>query len=144
MPNLFVILIFYIGLFGGRSMGIAYGVIFGILLDLFVGENVGITAIMLSVIGIIGGILDKNFSKDSRITIMLMVLCCTIVYEVGMYFLRYVTLESSVEILSFIKILSIETVYNLIVTIILYPLIQKTGHSIENEYKGNLILTRYF
>ena len=32
----------------------------------------------------------------------------------------------------------------LIIVIILYPLIQKFGYSIENEYKGNKILTRYF
>ena len=32
----------------------------------------------------------------------------------------------------------------LIITIILYPLIQKFGYAIEEEYKGNKILTRYF
>ena len=65
MPNLFVILVFYIGLFSGRSMGLTYGIIFGLVLDLLIGENVGTTAIMLGIIGIIGGILDKNFSKDA-------------------------------------------------------------------------------
>lgn len=144
MPNLFVILVFYIGLFSGRGMGLTYGIIFGLILDLLIGENVGTTAIMLGVIGIIGGILDKNFSKDSRITIMLMVIGSTTIYEVGMYFLRYVILKSSVEIISFIKILIAEVIFNVLITIILYPLIQKTGHSIENEYKGSKILTRYF
>lgn len=144
MPNLFVILVFYIGLFSGRSMGLTYGIIFGIILDLLVGENVGMTAIMLGVVGIIGGILDKNFSKDSRITIILMVIGNTVIYEIGMYFLRYAILKSSIEIISFIKILIAEVVFNVLITIILYPLIQKTGHSIENEYKGSKILTRYF
>lgn len=144
MPNLFIILVLYIGLFAGRSIGLAYGVIFGLLLDLFVGQRIGITAIMLGIIGIIGGIFDKNFSKDSRITIIIMVVGSTIIYEVGMYFIRYLVLEINVEIWSFIKILFAELVYNVIITIIIYPLIQKTGHSIENEYKGNRILTRYF
>ena len=31
-----------------------------------------------------------------------------------------------------------------ILTIILYPLMQILGNKIENEYKGNKILTRYF
>lgn len=144
MPNLFVILVFYIGLFSGRGMGLTYGIIFGIVLDLLIGENVGMTAIMLGIIGIIGGVLDKNFSKDSRITIMLMVIVNTIIYEVGMYILRYAILDSSIEIISFLKILIAEVVFNILITIILYPLIQKTGHFIENEYKGNKILTRYF
>ena len=144
MPNLFVVLIFYIGLFTGRSMGLTYGVVFGLILDLLIGENVGMTAIMLGIIGIIGGILDKNFSKDSRITIIIMVIGSTIIYELGMYILRYAILDSSIEILSFLKILLAETVFNVLITIILYPLIQKTGHTIENEYKGSKILTRYF
>ena len=46
----------------------------------------------------------------------------TIVYEVGYYILRYAVLKSSVEILSFSKILLAETVFNLLITIILYPL----------------------
>ena len=144
MPNLFVILIFYIGLYSGRSMGLTYGVIFGLVLDLLIGENVGMTAIMLGIVGIIGGILDKNFSKESRITIMIMVVGNTVIYELGMYFLRYVILKSSIEILSFSKILIAEVVFNILITIILYPFIQKTGHIIENEYKGSKILTRYF
>lgn len=144
MPNLFVILVFYIGLFSGRSMGLTYGILFGIVLDLLVGENVGMTAIMLGITGIIGGVLDKNFSKDSRITILIMVVGSTIIYEVGMYVLRYAILHSSIELISFCKILLAEVVFNVFITIILYPLIQKTGHSIENEYKGSKILTRYF
>ena len=48
------------------------------------------------------------------------------------------------EIVNFAIILAIEMVFNVILTIILYPLIQKAGYYIENEYKGNKILTRYF
>lgn len=144
MPNLFVILVFYIGLFSGRSMGLTYGIVFGLLLDLLIGEKIGITAIMLGICGIIGGIFDKNFSKESKITIIIMVIGCTIIYEVGMYILRYTLLKSSSEILDFAKILLAETMFNVIITIILYPIIQKTGHKIENEYRGNTILTRYF
>lgn len=144
MPNLFIILVFYIGLFAGRRMGITYGIVFGLLLDFLVGEKIGITAIMLGICGIIGGIFDKNFSKDSRITIMIMIIGTTIIYEVGMYILRYAILKSSVEILSFTKLLTAETVFNVILTIIFYPFMQKTGHKVENEYKSSTILTRYF
>ena len=52
--------------------------------------------------------------------------------------------DINVEIFNFIRILLIEVIFNLILTIIIYPLIQKFGYIIENEYKGNKILTRYF
>jgi rod shape-determining protein MreD len=144
MPNLFIILVLYIGLFTNRNLGFTYGVIFGILLDLFIGKKIGITAIMLGSIGIIGAIFDKNFSKDSRMTMMIMVLGSTIIYEIGMYILNYIMFSINIEILTFLKILIIEVIYNIILTIILYPLLQKTGYYIENKYKENKILTRYF
>lgn len=144
MPNLFVILVLFIGLFASQTMGTAYGVGIGLLMDVLLGNKLGINALSLGVTGFLVGVFDKNFSKDSRMTIMFMVLGSTVIFETLSYLLNYVFLSTNVEILSFIKVLVIEVIYNLLVTIILYPLIQKCGYSIENEYKGNKILTRYF
>ena len=118
--------------------------VFGIMLDLFIGRKVGITAIMLGAVGFIGGMFDKNFSKESRITIIIMVVVSTFIYEIGAYLIGCVIYGYAVELISFIKILLIEILYNIIKVIILYPLIQKFGYQIEEEYKGNKILTRYF
>lgn len=52
MPNLFVIYILFIGLFYSRIAGTVYGVICGLLLDLFCGRNVGTSAIMLGAVRI--------------------------------------------------------------------------------------------
>lgn len=144
MPNLFVILMLYIGLFMGKNLSIAYGAIFGILIDIFISRKLGLTSIMLIVVGIIADFFDKNFSKDSRITVMAMVGITTIIYEIGKYILNYIFLNINVEIIPFIKILLIETIYNIILTIIIYPVIQLTGYDIEEEYKGSKIITRYF
>lgn len=144
MPNIFIILVLFIGLFGTKSMGIIYGVSIGLVLDVLVGQQVGITAVVFGIIGFVAGMFDKNFSKDNRMTIMIMVLCSTILAEITIAILKYVFVQANIDILSFIKILGIEVIYNLIITIIIYPLIQKFGYYIENEYKGNKILTRYF
>ena len=144
MPNLFVIFILFIGLFSNRITGIVYGVVIGGILDLTIGTQIGINAVGLGVIGFLAATFDKNFSKDSRATIMFMVLGTTFIFEILVYILNYVVLSTNIEIINFIKILAIEIIYNLIIVIILYPLIQKSGYSIENEYKGNKILTRYF
>lgn len=144
MPNLFILFILLIGLFGTRTMGTIYGLIVGLLLDLVIGTKVGIYSIGLGLIGFLAAIFDKNFSKDSRITIIVMVVVATIIFEALIYLLNYIFIATSLEIINFIKILSIEVIFNLILTIIIYPLIQKGGYYIENEYKGNKILTRYF
>jgi rod shape-determining protein MreD len=134
----------YIGLFMGRNSGIILGVIFGILIDIFIGKHIGITSIMLAVIGIIASIFDKNFSKDNRITIMAMVGISTAIYEMGFYILSYMVFNINIEVIAFIKILFIEIIYNIILTIVLYPIVQLTGYDIEEEFKGSKILTRYF
>ena len=114
MPNIFIILMLYIGLYMGRTEGIIYGIIFGIFLDLWIGKTLGLTSIALALIG------------------------------VALYIMQYMVLSINIEILQFIQILLIEVFYNVIIISILYPLMKFTGYEIENEIKGDKILTRYF
>ena len=144
MPNIFIILMLYIGLYMGRAHGIIYGIIFGIFIDLWIGKTVGLTSIALAMVGVVSGILDKTFSKDSRLVVLLMGIFCTILYEVVLYFMQYFTMDVNIEILEFIEILLIEIIYNMLIIIILYPLMKFTGYEIETEIKGDKILTRYF
>lgn len=144
MPNLFVILILFIGLFASQTMGTAYGIGVGITLDLLLGKQIGIYAVSLGIVGFFAGVFDKNFSKDSRMTIMVMSVGATAIYEILSYILKYIFISNQIETVNFSIILAIEIAFNVILTIILYPLIQKSGYYIENEYKGNKILTRYF
>ena len=144
MPNIFIILVLYIGLYMGRSIGIIYGIIYGILIDIWIGTNVGITSVCLALIGLLGGIFDKNFAKDSRITVLLMGAISTVIYEVLLYIIRYIAIGLNLEIVEFVKILAVEVVYNMLLIIILYPLMKLTGYEVEDEIKGDKILTRYF
>ena len=73
-----------------------------------------------------------------------MLLICTIIYEIVLNLIQYIVLKTNFMLIPFIKILIIETSYNVILAIILYPLMKITGYEIENEIKGNKILTRYF
>ena len=98
----------------------------------------------MALIGVISGILDKTFSKDSRLIVLIMSIICTIVYEIAIYIMQYIVVGINLEIFQFIKTLLIEVIYNIIIIIILYPLMKFTGYEIENEIKGDRILTRYF
>lgn len=143
-PNLFIILTLFCGLFTGKLSGLIYGTVIGIFLDLFIQTNVIIEPIMLGLLGFISGILAKTFSKESRLNIMIMVLIATLCYETGVYILK-IMLYSNVqlELLAFIKIISVECLYNAMITIIVYPAIQYFGKKIEDKLFGNKIL-RYF
>lgn len=118
--------------------------IFGILLDIFIGKNIGTTAILLGIVGFLGGYLDKSFSKESKITIILMVMGATFLFEFGVYLLNSFILSYTIQLIPFIKIVLVEILYNSILTIILYPLLKKAGVYIEEAFKESKILTRYF
>lgn len=143
-PNLFIIFILLIGLFAGRKIGVVFGIVLGICLDLLIGRTIGISGILLGIVGFLGEYFDKNFSKESRFTIMLMVMGCTFLYEIVGYIYYVFRLGIQFELYSFLRILLIEVLYNAIILIIIYPIIQKTGYAIENTFKVKNILTRYF
>ena len=120
------------------------GILFGLLIDLFIGKNIGISGILLGIVGFIGGYLDKDFSKDSKITIILMCVGVTCFYEVVDYFILSAIYKMDMELIPLIKIILVECLYNAILIIIFYPIIQRCGYKIEQIFKGSNILTRYF
>ena len=144
MPNLFIVFILIIGLSSNAAYGISFGVIGGIIIDCVYSKTIGITAVMLCLIGFLGAYFDKNFSKENKLTIIIMVALSTVLYESGYYFLNSVLIGFDAEIIYFIKILLIETLYNILLVIILYPFIQKVGYGMDRVFKRNNILTRYF
>lgn len=144
MPNIYIIYILFIGLFVKKKIGLIFGLACGLYIDVLLGSSVGISALGLGIIGIIGEYLSKNFSKDSRFIIVLMVAITTIIYEALSYGLLIARTSAASEILSFIKILFVEVVFNCLITIIIYPLIKKAGYYLENIFDDKIILTRYF
>lgn len=144
MPNVYVILVLFIGLFVKRKIGLAYGIGFGLYLDIVLGKTIGTSALALGIVGLLGEILSKNFSKDSRFIVCLMVIGTTAVYETIVYLLTMLRTEGTIEILAFLRILLIEMFFNGLITIIIYPLIKKAGYYLENLYDDKFILTRYF
>ena len=103
-----------------------------------------IAGIMPNLYVILGEILSKNFSKDSRFIVTLMVIIATIFYETLLYILTMLRTSGTIEILPFIRILLIETLFNVLLTIIIYPIMKKAGYYLENLFDDKFILTRYF
>ena len=143
-PNLFVILVLFIGLYSGSKMGTVFGLIFGFIIELISGSVIGGLTISLGAIGFLSGYLEKNLSKDSKMTVMLLVMIATAMTEIFSYVFRILIFSGNVEFLPFLKTLLIEILYNMILTIILYPFMQKMGYKVEDIYKNPQILTRYF
>ena len=50
-PNLFIILTLLIGLFAGKKLGSCMGLFFGLYLDIVIGKNLGLSTVMLTLVG---------------------------------------------------------------------------------------------
>ncbi len=143
-PNLFVLLALFIGLFMDGKMGAILGFLIGLYTDFLFSNTIGISAILLGIVGFCGEFLDKRFSKDSKITIVLMGSLVTAIYEIVLYLYSIIKLSVNVNILSFICILLVEIIYNAFIIIIFYPLIHKFGTYAESVFKNRKLLPRYF
>lgn len=140
MPNLFIILIMLIGLFIKKKSGFIFGIILGLLLDLFIGFKFGINAIALGIVGIVTEVLDKNFSKDNRITVMFLACILTVIAEAIIYILQILFCGASIHVIGFAKIVVIEMIYNAFLIAIFYPLFLNLGNKFENDFTDNSFL----
>ena len=68
----------------------------------------------------------------------------TIFYESFSYIISIWKLSVTNELISFIKILGIEVFYNILLTIIIYPCIQKVGEELTNTFKNKNIINKIF
>ena len=134
-PNLFVIFILIIGLFGNNFLAILFGIITGMFIDLTYNEIVGITPAMLCLVGFIATWFDSLWSKDEKISIIIMVALSTFIFELGSYFIKSITLDFEIELGVFFKILFWEEIYNILLTIIFFGLIKKLGYMMERKLK---------
>lgn len=140
MPNLFVVLIMVIGLFMKKKNGFIFGLILGLLIDFFVGIRIGINAIALAIAGICAEMLDKNFSKDNRITVIFLTSILTLLTEIIIYVLQILFCNVSVQVFEFLKIILIEISYNAILIAIIYPLLLVFGNKIEEDFADKSFL----
>ena len=75
---------------------------------------------------------------------MLMAAATVFVCELISYIYQIVLFNLSIEVLAFIKIISIEILFNSMIIIIIYPIIEKSGILLERIFTEDKVLTRYY
>lgn len=74
---------------------------------------------------------------------MLISMGTTLICEIIAYIYKIIN-GDSIEVLTFLKIVLIEIIFNLMIIIIIYPLIRKLGEKLEQVFNEDKILTKYF
>lgn len=143
-PNMFIVLMVFIGAYLNKYYGIAIGAALGLLLDFFLGKIIGLNALVLGIAGLLGGLLTRSFSKESKMTMIILSIIVTFICELISYMYQIILFGMQLQILNFIKIILIEILYNAVLLIIFYPLLQKAGNKLEKTFTQDKILTRYY
>lgn len=140
-PNLFIILIFSIGIKYNKLFSSIIGLIIGFLLDLLISNKIGINMFLFGGLGFITSYMSEILFSENKLTNILIVFSSTIIIEIIKYLLNIILLNINLEINIFIFITIIEAIYNVLLFIIIYPLWKIiVGKNKENENK----LIRYF
>lgn len=143
-PNLFVLLVLFIGIFTNEKMGAVCGFIIGLYTDFLFSNSIGVSAVLLTYLGYCGEKLVTRFSRDSKLTIILMGTVSVAIYELLCVAYKSLFFSVSINFLAYIYTLAIELLFNALLIIIFYPLIHRFGLFVESVYSNNKMLTKYF
>ena len=123
VPNLMIILTASFGFMRGDKTGLAIGFFCGLIIDIFFGNVLGLNAMIYMYIGYANGKFNRIFyPEDIKLPIGLI-----LVSDLAYGFLYYITLflmRGRFHIgYYFIHINFPETVYTILITLFLYPLV---------------------
>ena len=121
-PNLFIIFIFSIGMKYNKLFSGIVGAIIGFLLDLLISSKIGINMILFGGLGFIISYISEILFVENKLTNILIVFVSTILLETIKYLLSILFMHINIEIDIFICITIIESIYNILLFIIIYPI----------------------
>jgi rod shape-determining protein MreD len=132
-PNLLLILTVATGLMRGRTEGLTVGFACGLLIDFCYGDVLGLYALIYMLIGYLNGYSHRIFVKDDLTIPILLVGVSQFVY----FFLFYVfefLLKGKLNILFYLVRIGLpEIVYTVVVSIVLYKLLNIINMQIDRK-----------
>lgn len=135
IPNLMIILTSSFGFMRGEKEGLWIGFFCGLLCDIFFGSFLGFYALILMYIGYINGKFCRIFyPEDIKLPLALIVIS-DISYGVICYCLLFLLRGRFNFPYYFTRVILPETVYTIVVTMFLYPLILKVNQMLEAKEK---------
>jgi len=136
-PDLLVLLVVFFAIFFGSGAGIEAGFIAGLLKDLYSLDIFGMNIILLSLTGLIAGMLSPKLFRESKLTQFLLVFVSSVLYMIIHYFasslilkITYVTLPEYLY-----GLILPSSLYTALLSLFLFPVLIKRYHLKDNaEY----------
>ena len=118
--NIGIVFVATLSILCGQSVGIAIGIVYGMLSDILFGKVFGIYTLLFFLVGFFCGRMSKGFSKENKVSVILITAMTTIIFEVLFYFLYVMLNGYEIELLSLVKVFLLEGVYNMLIARLLF------------------------
>ncbi len=130
-PNLLIVAVSSFGFMRGRKEGMYIGFFTGLIFDAFYGTILGFYALVYMYVGYCNGMFRRFFFPDDIKLPMLMIAASDIVYNLGVYILKFFFRGQFHISYYFFHIMVPELVYTLLIMIFLYPILLKVNQRLE-------------
>lgn len=134
-PNLLLILTFSFGFIYGKSAGLWYGLLAGILLDLFYSGPFGFYTLLFIYIGYFNGICTKYYYEDYITLPLILSLINEAAYNFYIYVFRFLIRNKLDFLFYFREIILPEMIFTTVATLLLYRSFLFTNRRLEELEK---------
>ena len=134
-PNLMLIITASFGFMRGPREGMFVGIASGLLIDIQSGDMIGFYALIYLVAGYLNGLFEQiYFDEDIKLPLFL-IAGSDLLYGMTIYFLSFL-LRSDFNFLYYMnRIIIPETIYTIVITLIVYPLLLYINQCLEEAEK---------
>ncbi len=140
LPNAGIVLVAGLGLVSGRLIGGISGFVYGLWMDLFLSRTIGVHILLYTLLGSLAGAFNKNFSKENKLSMVMLILLSTILFETVSYVFSLFLHASQFEWWFFISTIILESVYNILLTLLFFRPITGLGELIYKCKKSYYLL----
>lgn len=131
IPNLMIILTSSFGFMRGEKEGLLIGFFCGLLSDVFFGGFLGFYALLLMYIGYLNGKFCKIFYPEDIKLPLALIVVSDLSYGIICYILTFMLRSRFEFVYYFLHIILPGTLYTIVVTLFLYPVILKVNERLE-------------
>lgn len=135
-PNLLLILTFSFGFMDGQRAGMLYGLLAGILLDLFYSGPFGFYTLFYVCAGYLNGICTEYFYEDYVTIPLVLCLANELAYNLYVYIFRFL-IRGRLDFLYYFRELMVpETIFTVVTTLFLYRFLLSVKRKLKEHENG--------
>lgn len=134
-PNLILITVIVVSLWYGVYTGTIFAFIIGVITDFVFGSTTGMFTIAYTITGAITGIINTNYRKENKLSLIYVTLIFTFVFELIQY-IEYLILTGVYSSFFYLlKQVIISSILNVTIVVIVYGIIYKIMEKFESNLR---------